>query len=372
MPNCDKKTISFLLTTRCNLNCTYCYGSRNAEYRTLGWNFAKRVMDDYIGAGTLGHIRFFADGEPTTEMDLLKKIFKYAKKTNNEIIAEIQTNGVFNTKTADWLGKNLDYIYISADLLPNDNDKYRLTPEGKPSSPYIEKSLKYLCDMPERKAKVGIRATITKYNINRQKEGIDYYYKNYGIDVFWVDPIFPPIANTDNTMYEEIDMKEFAYTFVDAHNYAWAHEPFIFYESNLTTNFDGKTDKACRACIPLPHLTVDGYISACEMATHGENAGKMDAMIYAKYDVDKDLIIYDEKKLTTIKKRTLSNMPTECRDCVAANNCAGYCLGESLNETGSLFAVKTRVCWALRYIYKEIGHLYKEKFGSRGFPYKHP
>ena len=375
MPYCDKKAISFLLTTRCNMRCAYCYGARNADYRTLDWSFAKRAMDDYLGVGGLKQIRFFADGEPTTEMELLKRIYYYAKGLEPSIEAEVQTNGIFNETVTDWLGKTLDYINVSIDLLPEDNDKYRVTPDGKPSSPIIEKNLAFFRDMPNRKAKIVLRATITQHNIERQIAGMDYYYNKYGIDIYWVDPIFPPVSEENEKVYEEIDMMQFARAFVKAHNHAWKRG--IFYESNLTTNFDGKTNKACRACLPMPHLTVDGYLSACEMATFGKDAGHMDAMIYAKYDSDEDKIIYFEEKLKTLRNRTLINMVDEhdtyqCRSCIAAEHCAGYCLGETLNEKGNLFSVKTRVCKALKYIYGEIGHLYEPKFGLAGFPYKHP
>ena len=205
--------------------------------------------------------------------------------------------------------------------------------------------------------------------LERQKEGIDYYYDNYGIDIFWVDPIFPPVSEIAEKTYEPIDMMQFATAFVDAHNHAW--ERGVFYESNLTTNFDGKTDKACRSCLPMPHLTMDGYLSACEMATYGEGDEKMDAMIYAKYDAENDKIVYDENKLKILRSRTLNNMPEECRACAAGEYCAGFCLGETLNENGSLFRVKTRVCRALRYIYGEIGYLYPQKY-PKGYPHKHP
>jgi len=332
-------------------------------------------MDDYLGVGGLKEIRFFADGEPTTEMELLKQIFYYAKGLDSSIHAEVQTNGIFNNETAEWLGSNLDSIHISVDLLPEDSDKYRISPEGKPSSPLIEKSLSYLHNMTNRKAKVVLRATITKYNIGKQIEGIKYYNQKYGIDIFWVDPIFPPVSEEEGKTYEEIDLMQFARSFIEAHNFAWKNN--IFYESNLTTNFDGQTDKACRACLPMPHLTVDGYLSACEMATFGENAGKMSDMIYAKYDAQNDKIDTFDEKIMNIRRRTLINMTPsrdgkyDCRSCVAARHCAGYCLGETLNEKGSLFEIKTRVCPALRYIYGEIGHLYEERFGKDGFPYKH-
>jgi MoaA/NifB/PqqE/SkfB family radical SAM enzyme len=110
MPYCDKKVISFMLTTRCNLRCVYCYGARSAEYKVLDWNFAKRVLSDHVGGvGGIKHIRFFGDGEPTTEMDLLKRIYCEAARLEPEMQAEVQTNGIFNKETAEWLGRNLDY-----------------------------------------------------------------------------------------------------------------------------------------------------------------------------------------------------------------------------------------------------------------------
>jgi radical SAM protein with 4Fe4S-binding SPASM domain len=96
----------------------------------------------------------------------------------------------------------------------------------------------------------------------------------------------------------------------------------------------------------------------------------MDPLIYARYDATDDKIIYDTEKIKALRSRTLQNMPTECGVCVASKHCAGYCPAEALYETGSLLLVKSNVCKALRYLQSEIGHLYAEKFGTNGFPYK--
>jgi radical SAM protein with 4Fe4S-binding SPASM domain len=224
--------------------------------------------------------------------------------------------------------------------------------------------------MTERRAKIGLKATITKHNVEHQKDAIDFFFDNYGIDLFWVDPIFPPVFNVTEKIYEPVDIMKFAATFIEAHEHAWKRN--IFYESNLTTNFDGETDKACYACLPMPNLTVDGYLSACEMATNGKDVGKMDPMIYARYDDESDTIIYDEEKLKVLRSRTLSSMPAVCQTCIANKHCAGFCLGETLNETGSLFEIKTTVCPAICHIYESIGHLYPQRFGGAGFPYRHP
>ena len=370
MSRCDKRAVSFLLTTRCNLNCAYCYGNRKEDYKTLDYNFARRALGEYVGKGELNHICFSADGEPATEMELLKKILCEAKRINPDIFSEIYTNGTFNESTARWLADNMDCIYISADLLPDSHDQYRLTITGKPSSPPILKNLELFKKMPSKRAKIGLRATITKYNVEQQIEAIDFFYDNYGIDVFWVNPVFAPVYDASEKTYEPVDIMQFAKTFVDAHTHAWKRG--IFYESYLTSNFDSETNKACCSCLPMPYLTVDGYLSACDLATYGKNAGNMDPMIYARYDGENDKIIYDQEKLKALRSRTLANMPAQCNTCFAGKHCAGYCAGETLNENGNLFQIRTGVCKALKYIYSEIGHLYAEKFGAEGFPYKCP
>ena len=370
MPRCDKKTITFLLTTRCNLNCTYCYGNRKADYKTLDFGFAKRVLCDCAEAGELSRIRFSADGEPTTEMEILQKIFNEAKLLNPDVLAEVITNGTFNEDTAKWLAENLDYIYISTDLLPESHDKCRLTITGNPSSPPILENLKLFKEMSGKRAKIGICATATKYNIEQQKDAIDFYYNNFGVDIFWVTPIIAPIYDAAEKTYEPVDMMQFAQNFIEAHAHAWQRG--IFYESKLTANFDGETSKSCCASVPVPCLTVDGYLSACKLATYGKSTGKMNAMIYAQYDSEKDKIVYDTEKLKVLRSRTLQNMPSQCGTCVVGKHCAGYCPGETLSENGGLFRVKTNVCKALRYLYGEIGHLYTEKFGKSGFPYNCP
>ena len=51
MPHCDKKMLSFFLTTKCNLCCRYCYNAkeRNAiEEQTIPLDVAKAAIDWYF------------------------------------------------------------------------------------------------------------------------------------------------------------------------------------------------------------------------------------------------------------------------------------------------------------------------------------
>lgn len=366
MPYCNKRIISFLLTSRCNMACKYCYGARKAKYTVLDLDFAKCGIDEYVATGVVNGIRFFGDGEPTTEPELIKQICAYARKFKPDVNCEIQTNGFFNPRLAEWLAYNMDEIWVSMDLLPETHDMFRVTVSGKPTSVVIERNLKYFKNLENKRAMVGVRSTITPYNIDRQKEGIDYLL-SLGIKHIWVDPIFAPVSETEDKTFEPIDNMHFARRFIEAREYGKTRG--VLYESNFTTNFDGPTCYNCRSCLPMPHLTMDGYVSACEMCTSGENAAQMDAFIYGKYDKENNRIIYDKKKIDVLQSRTLDNLP-ECRDCIAREHCAGFCLGETLNERGDLFTIKKTVCEPLRYIYAKIGGDYA-RFGGE-FKYKHP
>ena len=97
-----KRAISFFVTTKCNLACTYCVNdtSKIAEHQSIDLDFAKRGLEDFFGkkADLFGannkRIRFYAVGEPTTRMDLVKSITEYAQKLNcNDLFVELQRAG---------------------------------------------------------------------------------------------------------------------------------------------------------------------------------------------------------------------------------------------------------------------------------------
>lgn len=119
MPHCNKKMISFFLTTRCNLCCRYCYYAkeRNAiEEKTLPLEFAKAGIDWYFSNNDSRHIRFYGPGEPTQEFENLKQITSYAKSHLNggdRVTVEVQTNGVFTEDVRKWALNNFNIIWMS-------------------------------------------------------------------------------------------------------------------------------------------------------------------------------------------------------------------------------------------------------------------
>lgn len=363
-----KEMISIFVTTKCNLNCDYCFTNKNQNEhkdQTISYDFVKKGIDDYFLQNYMRHVRFFGAGEPTVEFELLKKIHEYAVERGGKgVTFEIQTNGAFSDRVAIWLKNNIDIIWISCDGTPEIQDMHRPFWNhnvGRKSSEVIEKNIRILHGA-DSKSFVGMRATITEENIHKQIEMIEYFY-SLGIRDIWVDPIFPSVGATASVEKNNFNTMVFAEEFLKATKYA--HKKGVFYGSILTCNFNDVVNKHCRACLPVPHLTTDGYVSACDMALFGKDNNHMSPLIYGKWDNKTNTIFYDENKINNIRTRTTENMQ-HCEMCPAKEHCGGYCLGEVLNETGDLFGCKSGVCQAICFLDKELDPK------LRGYKYTHP
>jgi uncharacterized protein len=354
----------------------YCYNSKEraeVEEKSLPLEIAKAGIDEYFAKNTSRHIRFYGPGEPTMEFELMKQITEYARqKTDNAVTTELQTNGAFNPKVRQWILENLNIVWVSFDGTPNIQNAQR--PMGNqlaPSAPLIEENVKWLItNRGDRNLMIGARVTMTDLNVHRQIEMVDYF-NSLGIKHIWTDPIFPEVkrkavcndgdrSNDWATKHLIKDLDVYVKNFIKATRYAQTKG--VFYGSFLTCNFDGEAKIHCRSCTPTPHLTPDGYVSACDLVVYGENAYHMDCFIYGKWNGK--TFDYDENKIKALRDRNIDNIK-HCQDCEAKLHCGGQCLGEVMNETGKLDGQKAATCVAIRELYKELGE-------CETYDYMHP
>jgi len=341
-----KRPISVLITEECNLCCEYCVTDSPQFQKsplTIDIDFVKKGIADHFACVQTRDIRFYSVGESTTHFELVKEIVAYARSiSSSRVNVELQTNGYFSVEIAEWISRNVDSVWISLDGPPEINDRYRKTLEGTGSSEVVAGNIKYLAD----KIAVGIRSTCTSINIARQKELLDYC-RSLGVMKVATKPVLLPVGTvTDNW---SVDLLEYAEYFLEAWQYA--QKRGMFYTCVLIFNFDRPVKYACRSCFPTPHLTPDGYVSACDRAFSGETPLK--DLIYGKWLPEERKIEYDQARMNEIRQRSPEFM-AHCLSCTARDYCAGNCMGTGYQETGDLLGVSERYCEAIRYLFEKM------------------
>ena len=371
MPHYNKQMISFFLTTKCNLCCRYCYNYKEraqVKEQTVPFEIAKSGIDWYFANNENRHIRFYGPGEPTQEFELMKAIVEYAKKSpdrGHDVTVEIQTNGVFNEQVREWMLYNMNIVWMSFDGTRDIQNFYRpLNPKykdifgGRTSAQVLEENILWFNqNKGNQDLMVGARVTITEKNIDRQYEMAEYFY-NLGIRYVWTNPLFfsvDKIPVCDDKVKKDnysFDMDKYLDNYIET--YRSFKEKNLFWGSFLAINFDGKSPYHCRACAPTPHLTPDGYLSACDMVLLGESPYHMEPFIFGKWNHEnRKFDIYDER-IKALRERHIENIE-HCKNCEIRLHCGGYCLGEIVNETGRLDGHKPFQCAAVKRLFKEIG-----------------
>lgn len=354
MAHIRRQLITFFLTTKCNLRCRYCYTIKEInvekEHQTLDLKFAKRALNDFFRDYPSETIRFYGAGEPTIEFELMKKIRDYAYKLiGDNLKVELQTNGHFTKKTViDWIKENVDILWISADGPPEIQDYQRPTKSGKCTARVVESNISFFAAEQEH-MQVGIRTTTTPLTIHKQFEVIKYFH-DLGIKYVTTHPACAPIGGSSDSIFKW-DPIDFAKNFLDAHNKA--KKIGVFYNTLYIVNFDEKTRFACRANVPYPFLTTDGYVSCCDFAQFGPeyDPGPLQQLIYGKYIPEQDKIIYDEEKIHKLRSRCVENLEKgPCKGCKFVYHCAGGCLGQVVNETENLMGIHGRNCKIIKYL----------------------
>lgn len=371
------------MTTKCNLCCRYCYNAneRNSiEEHSLSFEIAKAGIDWYFENNESRHIRFYGPGEPTQEFKLLKDITTYAKSypvRGDFVTVEIQTNGVFTENIREWILNNANIVWMSFDGMKDIQSYNRpLNPlydelfNNRSSADVLEENVRwFIKNKDTRNLMIGARVTITDLNIERQIEMVDYFY-DLGIQYVWTNPLFygvgeKPVCEDDakKTAYH-FNMQHYIEHYLNAYKYA--DTKGVFWGSFLTINFDGESAYHCRSCTPLdaPHITPDGYISACDMVVLGAKPYHMKPFIVGKWNPKKKCFDWDMEKVQILNNRK-STFINHCKSCPVQLHCGGYCLGEIVNETGVLDGQNTIKCKAIRRLYAELGR-------CEPYPYLHP
>lgn len=358
-----KQQITIFPVGDCNMRCRYCVADHAVPFdrrKKIDLAFAKRGIADYFGTGDHHQLRFYSGGEPTLALDVIEECCKFARSLVGErLVTEIQTNCYFSDEVAFWLSKHMTIIWASIDGWPEVQQTNRPVPGDRNAAPKIIANARRMAE----RTFVGIRCTIVPETVNKQVELLRYFLSE-GFKVVVSEPEFSPVRENElrpSGPITQVDLRQYAENFVEAWHFAQEHG--MTYFNSFMCNFDEPVDVYCRACLPTPHLTTDGFVSACDLGFCGTSP--LNKLIYGRYDAAEDKIDYWADAIELLRSRRCSNIPA-CGQCVAQKHCAGGCLGRSYHETRDFFGVIHDYCWVTRYLFNRL------PAGSVSLPYLHP
>jgi uncharacterized protein len=309
-----------LLTSRCNLRCTYCYadgGRRPAQDLSLA--LAQAAIDQVCqNAVELGYpyfeLTFHGGGEPVQAWDVLQEAVAYAQSKELPCRVSMVSNGVYSARQREWLLHHLDSFSLSFDGRPETQDRQRPFANGRGSFRAVRRTLEAL---DEAGFSYGIRLTATAPWRGQLAEDVRFICQETGCQGMQVEPAF----NTRRGVHQgptPAESQAFVNAFMEAFEIARSAGRQLTYSGArpwlLTQSF-------CTA--PHSALIVNpaGKLVACYEVADGDHP--LAEMSILGHVADGQVLVDDRAREGLLTY--LDEQRATCRDCFCYWHCAGDC-----------------------------------------------
>ncbi len=189
-PSYRPTTAVLLLTSRCNLRCTYCYASGGeGPIEDLPAELAQVVIDEVCrNAQELGmshfDLSFHGGGEPLQAWEPVQEATAYARSKELPCRVSMVSNGICTTPQREWLLQNLDSLSISFDGRQETQDNHRPFASGQGSFKAVMRTLEAL---DKAQFSYGIRMTATAPWRGRLAEDVRFICEETGCPAMQVE-----------------------------------------------------------------------------------------------------------------------------------------------------------------------------------------
>ena len=255
-PNEDEtQGFVFVLTTKCNLNCSYCYSITQNKPLSMRQGDTIHILKNNIRDDARYIFINFFGGEPTLEMDIIRETVEWLKKTiaDKTVYFRVSTNGLVRLEDLDYLIDNKFYIGVSSDGIV-DSESHLIK---RRVAQQVEQTLLHLV---KRNAIFNVRCTVTDRNYIQLPDFIRYWH-SLGITMAHIEP-YHPIGVSEDEIQMLPPQKEFLDSFKNAIELASELGMWIYtgaYMNLLTPSSYFCTGASGRFKVYNP----DGSISTC-------------------------------------------------------------------------------------------------------------
>lgn len=357
-PDLCVKNITFVVTEKCNLACTYCYEkhkssavmSKQVAKDAIDFLFDKKRVNGYYNeTDSPGLILEFIGGEPLLEIDLINDTVEYFKFKSFEMkspwatnyIISLTTNGILfkSKKVQNFLKRNAGRVSIGLTIDGNKalHDACRVFPDGSGSYDIVEAAVKEwvkIDDHPQTKI------TLSPYNITHVNDALKNVW-DLGVTGAFT-----------NVVFEEGWMPEHAKIFyselIKLADYLLEDKNYSKYYTSLFDETIGKPlieDRNwCGGNGSMLAIGTDGRCFPCIrfMKYSLNTPGREEKSIGSIYDGLESKT--ENAWLSELKKVTMSSQSSEkCNKCPIATGCS-LCTGYNYDKFGTPNKRATFIC----------------------------
>ncbi len=347
--------ITLLLTTACNLRCSYCYASAgDTKLELMSLDTAKRGIDfiaanavkkNFIRENTVTqlHVAYHGGGEPSNNWAVLRDSFAYAQQKALSlglgITGRLISNGVLSDSKIDWMIANMAQVTISFDGLPSIQDEQRATATGRGSSKSVMHTLRRF---DAAAFPYVIRITTTEKYLDQLPDAVAFIENNFKPLRIQIEPAYPIGRGFAQV---SVNTKRF----ISAYRKARAAANVKLHYSPL--NLNKRSNHFCGITQDAFSLSPAGNVSAC-YSSFSEKDKLANVFFYGKADTESRNYVFDMPKLNKLRNWAVEHQDF-CSGCFAKWHCAGDCHYNALSMNGDDKFSGSERCYITRELTKD-------------------
>jgi uncharacterized protein len=318
-----------LMTTECNLRCTYCYANGgDGETLRMSPELARAAVDtvhaNADAAGT-GHfaLAFHGGGEPTLHEDAMVEAILYARGKKLPCRISVTSNGVWSPRMRAFLLEQVDEVSLSFDGIPAVQNAQRPGADGTGSFRAVMETVRAL-DAAE--TSYGIRMTATDTSFRHLAESVAFLCRNTNCASLQVEPAYADCRGVyrDPTAGQ---VAAFAEAFIEGREAAKGFGRQLVYSGARPWLV---TQTFCRAMHDAMVVTPPGDIVTC-FEIYGMRHPLFDRFMIGHLSTEGPRV--DDDRLRTLREREAASR-TGCRQCFCYWHCAGDCMVRRMSSNG--------------------------------------
>ncbi len=334
----------------CNLRCRYCFagqGDYNSGMRDMmSLEVGQKAIDFLIEASGHRHnldIDFFG-GEPLLNWAVVTELVDYceqrAQESGKDLRLTMTTNGLLLDKEKrDYINEHFKNVVLSIDGRPDVHNYMRPSPNGKASFEPIIKNIKAMVEERGDDKEFYVRGTFTHFNTDFAED--IRYLAEQDLKQISMEPVVAAPEDPYALTAEDIEAvleeyEKLALVYADEKD---GSHPYRFFHFNLDLE-EGpcayKRLKGCGVGSEYIAVTPQGDIYPCH-----QFVGKEEFLMGNVLKDGPDQLSEEVKELFS---QHLVPDRTPCDRCWARYFCAGGCIANHYNASGSLDGIYEEGC----------------------------